>query len=377
MNKSTAFETSTQLTQSSPLLPLPEWEYAMGKPLSSAIYKTRPEDFIVIENLGFELTGSGEHLFLLITKIGCNTIDVTQALAHYFKVSLKDVGYSGLKDKHAVAKQWFSIYLPRWKGGVDRTLLESSLKKFAAIESLKGTVSIERVVWHSKKLKRGAHKTNQFIITLTDVAGDLDDFNTRCDTIEKNGAPNYFGPQRFGHNGMNIVRAQNLFEGTLRTKNKKLRGMYLSAARSLLFNAVVSKRVALKSWNQMVDGDLYTFESSNALFLPEEYDAVIQDRLKDGEIHPTGPLFGKGDTKAPLRDVLEIESEILKEHSAFCEGIVQQGVEADRRALRVLAQHFTVSWIDSKTVTLSFELVRGAFATSLLREICLVSEPER
>ncbi|MGL1935465.1 MAG: tRNA pseudouridine(13) synthase TruD [Fibrobacterales bacterium] len=353
-----------------------EWNYAESKPETSGVIKTRPEDFKVAENLGFSPEGTGEHFCLYITKRECNTVDVAQALAAYFDVKIMDVGYSGLKDKKAVTSQWMSVYAPRYTKSVAREKLSKFITENKGVKALGGSVVVESITNHTKKLKKGIHASNHFTITIQEFKGSIEDFIDRINRIERDGVPNYFGPQRFGNGGINIIRAQQLFDGSLRSNSKKLRGLYLSAARSLLFNAVLSKRIADKSWNAILFGERCTFETSNAVFTAEDVDDDIIERLKNWDIHPTGPLFGEESGNLDER-VAEYEQGVLEAYGAFTEGLLQQDMRADRRALRLKVSDLSFSVNEEGHIVLECTLVRGAFATSVLRELCIVSEPPR
>ncbi|MGL1902600.1 MAG: tRNA pseudouridine(13) synthase TruD [Fibrobacterales bacterium] len=353
-----------------------EWNYADSKPKTSGVIRTRPEDFKVAENLGFSPEGTGEHYCLYITKRECNTVDVAQALAAYFDVKIMDVGYSGLKDKRAITSQWMSVYAPRYTKNVSKDKLEKFITENKAVKALGGSVVVESITHHTKKLKKGIHTSNHFTITITGFQGAIEDFISRINRIEQDGVPNYFGPQRFGNGGINIIRAQQLFDGSLRSNSKKLRGLYLSAARSLLFNAVLSKRIADNSWNSIIPGERCTFETSNAVFTTEVVDQEINDRLKNWDIHPTGPLFGE-ESGNLHESVAQYEQEVLASYTPFTEGLLKQDMRADRRALRLKVSDLKFRVNEQEHIIIECTLVRGAFATSVLRELCMVSEPSR
>ncbi|NQZ51464.1 MAG: tRNA pseudouridine(13) synthase TruD, partial [Moritella sp.] len=178
---------------------LPEFEYLYGKPSVTGFIKQEAADFVVIEDLGFELTGEGEHIFISIRKIGENTQYVARALAKAAGVSGKDVSYAGLKDRHAITEQWFGIHMAG-----------KETPDFSVIETEQ--IKVLKIVRHNKKLRTGALKGNQFTLKLTDLSS-TDGLAERLDKIKTIGVPNYFGEQRFGQHGNNIVRAQEMFAG--------------------------------------------------------------------------------------------------------------------------------------------------------------------
>ena len=130
--------------------------------MCEAIIRSEPGDFQVTEELGWQTSGDGEHDYLWIEKTGANTEWVARQLARFADVPARDVGYAGLKDRHAVTRQWFSV--PRWNS--------PDWKSF----ELEGVTVLDEQ-WHRKKLRRGAHSANVFRIVarVDDVAcGALD-----------------------------------------------------------------------------------------------------------------------------------------------------------------------------------------------------------
>ena len=79
----------------------------------TGILRSTPDDFEVTETLTFEPEGEGEHLYVLAEKRGVTTRAVQQMLASRCGVPLRDVSYAGMKDRHAVARQWFSVRRPQ------------------------------------------------------------------------------------------------------------------------------------------------------------------------------------------------------------------------------------------------------------------------
>jgi len=128
------------------------------------VFKRDYADFRVDEQLGFEPDGEGAHLWLLLRKTGCNTIDVISSLAGILGVAERDIGYSGLKDKHAITTQWVSVPFP-----INNPLPELVDHKLAGKE-LPESVELLQLTKSGKKLRRGAHKLNAFTITLRGVS---------------------------------------------------------------------------------------------------------------------------------------------------------------------------------------------------------------
>ena len=324
------------------------------------VFKQNPEDFIVDEVLPFELSGSGEHAWLHVRKQGENTEWVAKELARIANVRKRNVGFAGLKDRNAVTTQWFSVHLPG-KPDPDWSVLESQ------------NIHILETVRHAKKLKRGALKENQFKIVLRAVTGEESKFNQRCEEIVKNGVPNYFGKQRFGHGMGNLNAAEKMFATDQRVP-RHLKSIYLSAARSWIFNCILSKRITDGSWNQYLSGDAFMLNGKSACFM-DDASADINQRLDDGEIHPTGVMWGVGEQLAG-KLTEELELGIVDRFEIFKKGLESFKVQRLRRALRVFPR--AMQWrFDNENCTLEFTLPSGSYATMVLRELLDLNEPER
>jgi len=331
---------------------LDDLPFAYGLPPGKGVIRHNPEDFIVQEQLGFPLSGEGEHVFLQIEKRGENTDLVVGQLARFAGVTKRDVGFAGLKDKHAITTQWMSIWLPGrdmpdWTG-------------FAS-ESIK-ILNIDR---HSRKLKRGALLGNNFTLRVRDLQGDQSKMSQRLEQIKQHGVANYFGEQRFGHQGRNIISALALFQGA--KVKRQQRSIYLSAARSYLFNQILSERVRRQEWNKALTGDLLILDQSGSFFKLDDLDENIIQRMKAGKIHATGALWGQGtsDLTGLPRD---IECAVIDQHSELANGLEGMGLKQQRRALRVNVDSLTWQFIDDKTIELRFFLPAGSYATAVLRE---------
>jgi len=332
---------------------LPDWAYAYGGAQSQGTIRTTPDDFIVNEIQSFELSGVGEHAFILIEKCSENTDYVARLLARFAGVRQRDVSYAGLKDRHARTRQWFSVWLPG-KSDPDWEELNSA------------TIKVLQATRHSRKLKRGALAGNQFIIRVRDWVGNKAVLEQQLQTIKIQGVPNYFGTQRFGREGANIDKAIALFSGEKVSRN--LRSIYLSAARSYLFNHILNMRVTDNSWNQVLAGDVLMFDNSHSFFKADNVDESILQRVAQLDAHPTAVLWGKGENQTGA-EVALLEQQIINQFDNIAQGLYAFGVDQDRRALRSHVQKLHWQFIDSSTLELSFSLNPGCYATSLLREI--------
>ncbi len=316
-----------------------DFAYAYGGPESSALFRRSPEDFVVNEIIDQPISGEGEHFWLRIRKRGENTDWIAKKLANYFSVRTMDVGYGGKKDRHAVTTQWFSIYLPKsehtidWPAfinmsGVDAELLESGS--------------------HKSKLKKGDHNANTFVIRLHELSHPelLPDTLSK---IQSNGVPNYFGEQRFGRDGGNLEKVTQWVADPRSIRNKSLRGLIISSARSYLFNTVLSKRIQDDTWTRVLPGDTETVSAS-------------------------GPLWGRGRSKASL-ETEALESGLIEGFSEWCSALENVGLNQERRLLALKPSE--LSWsIDGNSIEIEMTLGSGEYATSVLRELATLKRSE-
>lgn len=326
-------------------------------PAASAVLRHSPEDFAVDEIMPIDLTGEGEHLWLHIEKRGLDTPRVAATLAEHYGVRERDVGFAGLKDRHAVTRQWFSLPAP-------------VTAELPAPPSTEG-VRCLRAVRHRRKLRRGTHSGNRFELTLRDFQGDPAAAEADLARVARDGCPNYFGPQRFGRDDGNLDLGRALLRGR-RMRRGTRRGLALSALRSDLFNAVLAARVADGTWNRLLDGEAAALDGSRSVFtVSDAADATLQHRLAEFDIHPSGPLPGRGaDTVAGV--AAAFEAEVLAGYPEAVSGLARLGVDADRRALRVRPADLVWTWPAPDTLRVAFGLPSGAFATTVLREVLSV-----
>jgi len=331
---------------------LPDWPRAHGAPLFAASIRDQPSDFQVIENLGFEFSGAGEHDYLWVEKTAANTDWVARQLARHAGVRPADVGYAGMKDRHAITRQWFSV----------PSRGEADWASFTA-----EGISILEVRRHHRKLRRGAHDDNTFRIALrTAQAAALGaPVVERLGCMAARGVPNYFGPQRFGRHGANLDLARRLFEGARLKRDK--RSIAISAARSFLFNEILARRVADGSWERILPGELINLDGSGSVFRADDIDETIQRRAAELDIHPTATLWGLR-REIAQGAIDRLERDATDAHSDLRTGLEHLAVKASSRPLRLRIRD--LSWeFDDDGLWLEFRLPPGAFATSVLREI--------
>ncbi|HDH7786082.1 TPA: tRNA pseudouridine(13) synthase TruD [Raoultella ornithinolytica] len=332
-----------------------ELTWLHGKPQGQGILKANPEDFVVVEDLGFAPDGEGEHLLVRILKTDCNTRFVADALAKFLKIHAREVSFAGQKDKHAVTEQWLCARLP----GKEMP----DLSRF----QLEGCQVLE-YARHKRKLRLGALKGNQFTLILREIS-DRDDVERRLQAVAVQGVPNYFGAQRFGIGGSNLLGALRWAESGSPLRDRNKRSFWLSAARSGLFNQQVSIRLKKPEFNQVVDGDALQLAGRGSWFVvtPEER-AQLQERVDNRELMITAALPGSGEWGSQ-REALAAEQAAVAEETQLQALLVREKVEAARRAMLLYPQQMSWNWWDDVTVELRFWLPAGSFATSVVREL--------
>lgn len=329
-----------------------DWPVSGGVRVARAQLKTSPADFRVTEVLWpsrelppatdehISVAGEGEHLCLRLEKTGDNTEYVARELSSLAECRSFDIGFCGLKDRHAVTIQWFSLYRPG-REYEDEALMAEVCARWPVLAAVR----------YSRKLRRGDHQSNRFDIVLRNADGQRGSVNAALERLALQGAPNYFGPQRFGFNGSNLDRAARLDPSRMNRKRGRAgrsaskNVLYFSAARSWLFNQVLARRVAEGSWTTGLPGE--PVESGNV---------------------PSGPLWGDGGTLATgdqevlERSVVESCPELAKLFSAT-------RMKPERRMLVASPKALSWQWLDETTLRLQFELSPGQYATTVLGDL--------
>lgn len=328
---------------------------AWGAAVGRARIRCRPEDFQVTEELDFVPEGDGEHAFIYLEKCLLNTPDVEERLAQLCGVSSREIGYSGLKDRNAVTRQWFSVGLagrpePDWQ----------------QLHADDGSLRVIEVTRHRRKLRRGVHRRNRFTLVLRDVQGNQDAMAVRLEQLRQTGVPNYFGEQRFGRGGANLERAV-VWLRQQRRLSRGRRSLYLSVLRSHVFNHLLAARVQADDWCVPRDGDVCMLQGSRSFFECERVDADILQRARDCDLHPGVPLWGKGagETLAACwGDALHE----LENNDEIIDFLQRSGPDLAWRAARFLADDFSWQFCDDGSLQLDFALGAGSYATALLAE---------
>lgn len=345
---------------------LPELSFLYGKPQSTGLLRYQKSDFKVFEQLPFLPCGEGEHLFIHIRKTGANTVFVARELAKYFKVKEQLVSYAGLKDRFAITEQWFGVHVP------GKQVYDLSELNIEGVEVL----SYKR---HNKKLRTGALTGNRFELILRDVT-ELKALHERWQNIIEQGVPNYFGEQRFGIDGGNIDKALSLFSGT-KVKDKKKRGMYLSAARSTIFNDIINARIKENSFSKVRSGDVMMLAGTQSVFHLDEVDDTIKQRFDDKDVDITATMWGAGELMTSGGPEA-LEQQIADKHSEFSQGLPRFGLKQERRRIRLVVDDADIEVLPNdvsdneslSTVKISFSLAAGSYATTVLRELLIYKD---
>ena len=320
-------------------------------PKQTALLKAECADFVVKEQLGYDMSGDGEFVAVKVRKTDCNTLFVGEQLAKFAGISARNMSYAGLKDRKAVTEQWFSLQMPG-----------QPTPDFSQF-SLEG-VEILDVTRHQRKIRIGSLQGNHFEILLRNVE-ETDELKVRLDFLAKNGFPNYFTEQRFGRDGNNLTQALRWANGEIKVKDRNKRSFYLSAARSEMFNLIVSKRMELNLAQQILVGDVLQLNGSHSWFVVDESEdlAQLQQRLAQQDILLTAPLIGEEEKSA-----VDFENEIFAQHQALFALMRQERMKAARRPILMQPQHF--QWqFEPNGLRLQFDLPAGSYATALIREL--------
>ena len=318
----------------------------------------QPEDFAVEEVPLYPFSGEGEHLLVRIRKRGMNTRDAVGVVARAAGVSPRDVGYAGLKDRHAVTSQWLS--LPARCRDPERWQLPDGL-------------AVVEVTRHGNKLRVGHLAGNRFRIRLTSLVPEAAErLPALLARIESRGLWNAFGPQRFGRDGANLSRARLWANGELDRAGRFDEKMMPSVLQSEVFNRVLVAR-ASEPRPDDVDllqaGDVVRLSGSNSIFRVEDPDTERQ-RLAEGDIVRTGPIWGPRMVRA------EGAPGALEQQAADALGLdeaawerVGKAARGTRRDLVLRPAHLQIETTSDADLVLSFVLPSGSYATQVIREL--------
>ena len=333
-----------------------ELAYLKTAPKQTALLKAECADFVVKENLGYSMAGEGEFVAVRVRKTDANTLFVGEKLAQFAGISTRNMSYAGLKDRRAVTEQWFSLQMP------GKTTPDFGDFQLEGIEILE-------VTRHNRKIRTGSLDGNYFDILLRN-AMETDDLKVRLENLSKFGFPNYFTEQRFGRDGHNLTQALRWAKGEIQVKDRKKRSFYLSAARSEVFNLVVSERFKQGVANRVLPNDIVQLSGSHSWFVADEKEDlnVLQLRFEQGDLQLTAPLIGE--TAQPA---CSLENDIVQQHQDIANLMKQEHLKPARRPLLMKPKDF--NWQFEETgLRLKFYLLAGSYATALVRELVNIEE---
>lgn len=318
--------------------------------------KEEPEDFVVEEVAAYELSGEGEHCFMRTRRKGQATRDLVRGVADVLGCTPGEVGYAGLKDRHAVCTQWLSVPA----AGASASTVADKLRA----EGL--TVDGESL--HGNKLRIGHLLGNRFDVLLKGVAGDAA-VHARAvfDELAPQGFANFYGEQRFGRDGENAQLGLDVLVRKRRMQ-KWRRQFLLSSLQSALFNAWLHERIAGGSFDVLLPGDIAKKRDTGGLFDATDAEEDVQ-RFADGLITYTGPMFG-----SKMREASgaagDLESRILDESGLTRDGLRAGRLSGTRRPARVVPEDVEIqSEAGGRDLRLRFFLPKGAYATVILNEL--------
>lgn len=311
--------------------------------------KVKCEDFIVREILPFKPTNNGKHILFLVEKKGITTFEAIDKISKELKISKDNIGYAGMKDKKSIAYQYFTVF------GTDLEKIKN-LKCIKVLEAWK----------HRKKLKIGKLWGNEFKVRIRNVKKkDLDIAIEILEILKKKGVPNYYEEQRFGINKKNHIIGEAIikkdWEKIAKLTNNKfkeripkhLKYFFISAFQSYLFNLVLDKRMPYI--DKIFSGDIV--RKGKKWFF-----AITNESLKNFEKVATGPIFGRKMKIAKGKEG-KIEDKIIKKFDLKLEEMPK----GTRRDLRFEIMKPKIYW--DKGIVLEFILMKGCYATRVLREI--------
>ncbi len=340
-----------------PLVELPYLTHDL--PGTGGALRTVDADFVVDEEPAYPPSGVGDHVFVRIEKRGMNTRHAVISIARALGISDRDIGVAGMKDRHAVTRQWLSLPPP--------------VTPEAALALAIPDVTVLEATRHNHKLRTGHVRANAFRLRVRDVVPDALDRATAilARLVEAPGAPNWYGEQRFGRDGDNAAKGRALVSGERHTgRDRKLDRLFVSALQSELFNAWLVARMADGLYRDVLAGDVL-HKTTGGMFTSDD-PATDTERLRAGELVLTGPMFGvdmrrpPDDTPAAAREDAILAAAGLARDSF---ATVRKLAEGTRRDATIRVRDGSVTDGGPSTLEVAFALPGGAYATAVMREV--------
>lgn len=335
-------------------------------PGTSGTVRVSEQDFRVEELPLYQPSGEGGHLYLLVEKVGRTTPEVARELGEALSLRERDVGYAGLKDKRAVTVQRFSVPSPPRSPDFAR--------RGAALAGCGWRVLSAEL--HGNKLRPGHLRGNRFRVVVRGLmAGALERAERICAELRSRGAPNLYGPQRFGQRGDNAALGAAILRRDAAPRDRFLRRLALSALQAELFNRCLSNRLRDGLFERAIPGDVLRKRHTGGLFVSED-PAADTARVLAGEVDAAGPLPGHS-LFAARADALAREEAVLAEAGVDARSFAVGGgeMEGARRPYRVPVEDLRVAAGEPGALLLEFALPRGSYAACVLREVMKEGPP--
>lgn len=321
--------------------------------------RARPEDFRVEEVSLYEPTGEGSHLYVNITKKNKTTREVQKKIAMLFNLRPQNIGTAGLKDKNAVTTQTFSILFEK-----------NDVSEEDAVRRIERNIDV-KVNWanfHINKFRAGHLVGNRFMITISGIRIPLGKAFERASLIAEQihlrGMPNYYGDQRLGRGGKNILEGWEILNGEKRFKDRWLSKLLVASYQSYLCNRYIAERVRRGLFDKLLLGDIVKKHETGGIFWVNDL-AMDQPRFDSKEISFTAPIYGYK-MSHPLAESAVLEAEIFEESEMSMKTFKRMKITGTRRFGRLTPEIELT--MNQRGIQLDFMLHKGAFATTLLRE---------
>lgn len=317
--------------------------------------RVTPDDFEVDEVPAYEPCGSGDHLYLHVEKRSMGAEYFVKQIARRLGIATGDVGTAGLKDRHAVTRQMVSV--------------PASAEPNVSVIDGDG-IRVLSVNRHTNKLRPGHLRGNRFRIlvrhTIDNPAPLVAPIVERIRTL---GLPNFYGPQRFGHDGETVALGMGLVHGNgAKVRNPFLKKLALSAVQSLIFNVYLASRLTDNLLRTVLAGDVMAKWPMGGMFTVDDV-AREQGRFDVREIVSAGPIVGRKTFPAHAA-AREREQAALAQVGVSAESLGGFGklLEGTRRHNLIYVDDLTHD-AEPEGVRLTFTLPAGSYATVLLREV--------
>ena len=280
-----------------------------------------------------------EYAYFLLEKKGWDTPRLVDEVSRRLRINRKTIGYAGNKDKKAVTKQRISIpiYAVNSINDVERL-------------DIKGC-KLEFIGYSRERITLGDLKGNKFVITVRQLDGEKE--------INLGKIKNYFGEQRFGRDGINIILGRAIVKNdflkacnllglkvkgnapvtSLREVDSRVLRLYVNAYQSWMWNCVAKK----------VDN-------------PDEIEVIgFLTEFKDKNVEML------------YKEIMEKEG--ISQQNFLIKQFKEISNEGTIRKLYLNAKDFKTRWEDDdafhgkKKCIITFELDKGCYATVVLNSL--------